>query len=76
MSNITIGIIVLKNDDTFGGKIIYIIGKCKTNCRDLIIPNINYFSPEPRKFRKIPNKKNNLNPSFALLAVLKNDFIA
>jgi hypothetical protein len=45
MSNITIGIIVLKNDDTFGGKIIYIIGKCKTNCKALIIPNINYFSP-------------------------------
>ena len=75
-SNITIGIRVLKYDVTFGGKIIYIIGKCKTNSKALIIPNINYFSPAPKIFSKSPNKKIYLKPVFALSAELKNVYMA
>ena len=75
ISNITIENKVLKNAEAFGGKTVCIIGKCKTNYRDLIIPNIRWFSPEPKKFSKSPNKKKNLKPSLALLAELKNDDI-
>ena len=67
---------VLKNAEAFGGKTVCIIGKCKTNCKALIIPNINYSSPEPKIFSNSPNKKINLNPSFTLSAELKNDFMA
>ena len=66
---------VLKNDEAFGGKTVSIIGKCKTNYRDLIIPNNSCSSPEPRKFSKTPNKKKSLNPSLALLAEFKNVYI-
>ena len=76
ISNKTIGIMVLKNAEAFGGKIVCIIGKCRTNCKALIIPNINYSSPEPRIFSKRPNMNIYFKPSFALLDESKNVFIA
>ena len=45
ISKNTIGNIYLKNDEAFGGKTVCMIGKCKTNCKALIIPNINCYSP-------------------------------
>ena len=62
---------IFKKDEAFGGRTVYKIGKCKTNCKALIIPNINCFSPEFKIFKSIPNKNIYLNPVFTVLAELK-----
>ncbi len=67
---------IFKKDEALGGKTVYKIGKCKTNCKALIIPNINCFSPALKKFNNIPNKNIYLKPLFALLAELKIVLIA
>ena len=76
MSNITIGINVLKQAEAFGGKTVCMIGKCKTNYKALIMPNNNYYSDAPRIFSKRPNKNINQKPSLPQSAVFKNDFMA